>query len=166
MQSPSASLAFYQRDQIVIASWRNVGLVLWGAQATLKPTRKMGAMSADLLKNYAKISIIQIIPDNVPMPTEDAQALFSKMTDAGGQSIACLVYVMSGEGFWSSTMRSYLTGVHWIRHRPFVPRICATLQDVVFWMPGVHTERTGVSISASELQEVLTVCTSAPPSGT
>lgn len=146
----------YQRDEIVVAGWRNIGFVLWGAQATLRSVRKMGAMSANLMKDHTKISIIQVIPENAALPTDDAKDLLLKMTEAGGQSIACLAYVMSGEGFWASAMRGYLTNTHWVRHRPFVPRILATIEDVAFWLPSVHRERTGVDVPADELLEVLT----------
>jgi hypothetical protein len=121
----------------------------------------MGAMSASLIKAHTKISIIQVIPDSTALPTDEAKDLLLKMTEAGGQSLACLVYVMSGEGFWASAMRSYLTSVHWVRHRPFVPRILETIEDVAFWLPSVHRERTGVDVPAQELLEVLTECMNA-----
>lgn len=155
-----AAVTYYQRDDIVVAGWRNVGFVFWGAQATVSAVRKMGAMSTALMKGHTRISIVQVIPDSTALPTDEAKDLLLKMTKAGGSSIACLVYVMSGEGFWASAMRSYLTNVHWVRHRPFVPKILATNDDVADWLPSVHRERTGVDVSADELRAFLTACTS------
>jgi len=160
-KSALAAVTYYQRDEIVVAGWRNIGFVHWGAQATLSSVRKMGAMSAALMKAHTKISIIQVIPDSAPLPTDDAKDLLLKMTEAGGHALACLVYVMSGEGFWASAMRSYLTNVHWVHHRPFVPRIVATIAEAASWLPSIHRERTGVDVSAEELLEVLTECMSA-----
>jgi hypothetical protein len=156
--SASAAVTFHQRDAIVVAGWRNVGFVFWGAQATLRSARRMGAMSAALIKEHQTISIIQVIPDGAPLPTDDAKDMMLKMTEAGGHSLACLVYVMSGDGFWASAMRSYLTSLHWVRHRPFVPRILPTLEEVAAWLPSIHRERTGVDIAAGALLEVLTAC--------
>jgi hypothetical protein len=155
-----AAVTYYQRDDIVVAGWRNIGFVFWGAQATLSSVRRMGAMSAALMKDHAKISIIQVIPDSTALPTEDAKDLLLKMTESGAPSLACLAYVMSGEGFWASAMRSYLTNVHWVRQRPFVPRILSTLEDVAAWLPSVHRERTGVDVPSEELLEILTDCMS------
>lgn len=155
-----AAVTYYQRDEIVIAGWRNIGFVLWGAQATLRSVRKMGAMSVCLMQEHTKISIIQVIPDGAPLPTDEAKDLLLEMTETGGKSLACLAYVMSGEGFWASAMRSYLTSVHWVRQRPFVPRILPTIEDVAVWLPSVHRERTGVDVSAEEMLEVLTACMS------
>ena len=153
-----AGVAYYQRGEIVIAGWRNVGFVCWGAQATLRSVRKMGAMSAALAKAHTKFSMIQVIPDGVPLPEDDAKNLLLKMTEAGSRSLACLVYVMSGEGFWASAMRSYLTNVHWVRQRPFVPRILTKIEEVASWLPSVHREQTGVHVTADEMLEFLTEC--------
>ena len=124
----------------------------------MRPVRKMGAMSANLMKEHTKISIIQVIADGAPLPTDDAKDLLLKMTESGGKSIACLVYVMSGEGFWASAMRSYLTNVHWVRQRPFVPKILGTIEEVSDWLPAVHREQSGVEVPAEEMREVLAAC--------
>jgi len=156
-------VTYYQRDQIVIAGWRNIGFVHWGAQATASSVRNMGRMSATLAKAHTKLSLIQVIPDGIALPTDDAKDLLLKMTEAGEHSLGCLVYVMSGEGFWASAMRSYLTNVHWVRHRPFVPRILPTIEEVASWLPSVHREQTGADVRAEELLEVLTACMSKEP---
>lgn len=158
MDPGAAAISYYQRDATVVASFSNIGFVYWGAQATVGSVRKMGAMSARLIQDHATISIVQVIPDDAPLPTDDAKELLLRMTEAGGSSIACLAYVMSGDGFWASAMRSYLTNVHWVRHRPFVPRVVATLEEVAAWMPALHLERTGVRVSEAQLLSSLTEC--------
>lgn len=153
-------IAFQQRDEIVIASWRNVAIVVWGAQATLPSVRKVGAMTADLVKTYGKISFVQVIPDNVPLPTPEARTALLKQTERGMPFLACLASILSGEGFWASAMRSYITNVQWVRQRPFQPRICANAHEAAAWLPSCHNEKTTVSVSTPELLEVLLVCTS------
>jgi hypothetical protein len=157
--APAAALVRYERDGIVIATWRNVGIVLWGSRATVDSTRALGAACAEMLKLQSKISIVQVIPDKVPTPADDVRAALAKLTEIGAPSLACLAYVLSGDGFWASVMRSYLTNVHWLSERPFVTRICPTLEEAANWMPSLHRQHTGVAVDSGVLLEVLKACT-------
>lgn len=155
---PSSAPTYYRRDPIVIAGWRNLGVVVWGAQATLEAVRTMGVMSADLLKSHTKISVVQIICNNAPVPTDEAHRALLKLTELGTPYVGGLVFVIAGEGFWASTMRSFLTHVHWVRQRPFDRRIFSTIEEVAAWMPSVHSQQTGVAFSSEELLDLLTAC--------
>ena len=149
---------YYQRDKVVIASFRNVGIAMYGAQATMQTVRTIGAMTADIVKTYPRLSFVSFILDNVPMPSDETRQSFVRVVEAGDPYLACLVYVMSGEGFWASATRSLLTNTAWVRQRRFLPRICATVQEAASWMAPMHSERTGVAITASELVDVLNAC--------
>jgi hypothetical protein len=148
----------FEQGGVVIASWRNVGVIFWGSQATIEAVRAIGAMGAELLKAHGQLSMVQVIPDNVPMPTDDARAALLKLTSIATPNMASAVFVLSGDGFWASAMRSFLTNVHYGRQRPFAPRICATVEEAAAWLPGVHTPRTAVYVDSTALLEVLNAC--------
>jgi hypothetical protein len=145
----------YEKDQVVIATWQNVTIVVWAAQATLPVVQEFGKISGRLLRSYQKVSNVQIIVDNAPMPTDEARLEFDRLTELGADRLACVAMVLAGSGFWTSAMRSYLTSVHWVKQRPFVPRIFTTLHEAAVGIPPVHVERSGVAIAAQALEEVL-----------
>lgn len=162
LEPPSAMRFHYDVDGIRVASWRNVGIVHWGSRATMAPVRALGALSAELIRKYERISIVQIIPDGVGMPTDEARTAMLKLVELGSPSLGCLMYVLGGDGFWASTMRSLLTNVHWVSERPFVLRICASAQEVSTWLPGFHGERTRVTLEPSALLAVLLRASGSP----
>lgn len=158
-QSPSladvADLTLHHaQGRIVMATFRNFTVVVWGAQAKLPEVRDFGKMSSLLFRTHSKVSSVQIILDNVPMPTEEARDALVRMTEIGAPNLACVANVLTGGGFWASTMRSFLTNVHYVKQRPFVPRIFPTLEEACSEIPLIHTPRTGVHVTAGELDSV------------
>lgn len=154
-EAASAPQIHYEHDGIRIGSFRNVALVHWGSHATVDAVRALSVCSADLLKRYERISVAQVIPDNVGVPTEQARAMLLKLADAGAGRIACIAYVLAGDGFWASAMRSLVTNSSWVGQRSFVPRICATLQEAATWLAPLHNERTQVFVDTASLLRVL-----------
>jgi hypothetical protein len=162
LEPPGAMRIHYDSEGVRVASWRNVGIVYWGSRATIEPVRALGAVSAELIRKYERLSVVQIIPDGVGLPTDEARTSVLKLVELGAPSLACLMYVLGGDGFWASTMRSLLTNVHWVSQRPFVLRICANAQEVATWLPGFHGERTRVTLEPSALLAVLLRASGSP----
>jgi hypothetical protein len=94
-------------------------------------------------------------PTTAALPTNEARERLKGLMDNYGSQIACVAVIIVGSGFWASTLRSVITGMHLESSRTFPMRLCDSVQAAVQWLPSEHLRLTGVRLEPRDLGEVL-----------
>lgn len=146
----------YETDRMITAVWQNVGIVIWGRQATQALVEKLEERTrADLDEFPQGISAIHIVLDGTPLPDADARVGLAELSQRYGPRYGSVLTVIEGDGFWRSAMRSFVTGLHWVGRRPFHAKICSTLEEAAQALPDPHRKRTGVAVNSADLLSAL-----------
>jgi hypothetical protein len=159
-KSPSVSVTpelLYQGDGYLFGAFRNVFIAIWTVQSTALTAEQLGArLGPFALAHPEGGSFIQIIAKSPPLPTPEArEKLIHHMRTYSGQ-LACIGTVLEGTGFWASALRSFLVGLRIVVPRTFEMQTYASIAPLAAWLPPLHLQRTGVSVTAAEIQTVLT----------
>ena len=136
-------------------SWKNVFIANWRSQGTvLGIDRMLGAIAA--MPHIAeKRSDIHIIAEGARLPEAGVRDHFIEAIKASSDSLATVAVVVGGGGFWASTIRSFVTGLHWVAPRSFDFRLHASIGDVAEWLPPLHEARSGVRLDPARLRRIL-----------
>jgi hypothetical protein len=146
----------YDEPGFLAAAWKNVGIVVWGTQATLPLAKKLERFSDDLLaRNPNGISAIHVITSTAPLPESKTRAELDRLTNKYARDLAVMGTVIEGSGFWASAMTSFITGLHWMSRKPFKARTASDVADVASWAPEHHAAKTGVRFTSMELGRAL-----------
>ena len=148
----------YHEGKVIMATWHNMSIVAWGEVVTVPMVREFFKMSEKLVQGCeSRVSSVHMILNDIPIPTGEVRTDLAKLTEHFSRDLACVATVLTGSGFTASAMRGFLTGLQWVQKRTFTPRIFSKVREAVEWLPPLHTQATGVPISAAELEHVLTV---------
>jgi hypothetical protein len=140
----------------VLAKWKNVGIVVWGVQATLPLVAKLEVFSDALIAEHQEgISAVHVIANAAALPESATRAELDRISNKYAKNLACMATVIEGTGFWASAMHSFITSIHWVTRRPFKVRISSNLNEIAAWLPTLHWERTGVRFSTADILRVL-----------
>ena len=146
----------HQSPGCIMATWKNISIGVWGTQATVPLVREFANLSADLARAWpGKLSTIHIIVNDAPLPVGDARVQLSGLTTQYQDRLACALTVLSGSGFWSSAMRGFITGLHWLKQPKYKALICKSTEEGAAWLPMLHTRETGVYLDSSGLKRLL-----------
>jgi hypothetical protein len=89
------------------------------------------------------------------LPAPDVRAHFVDALKKNAENLACVAVVVAGTGFWTSALRSFVTGLRWLAPRSFEFRMDSTVEDVAKWLPAEHATRTGVELDRRRLVQVI-----------
>jgi hypothetical protein len=140
----------------IMATWRNVALHVWTAQATPAQVDALDEQSARLTSAHPEgISAVHVIAGNAPLPDKDVRERLRQVTTRHAKHLACVCHVVEGSGFWASALHSFLTGLHFLTREPFKLHICADISAAARWVPAPHARKTRASIAPEELERAL-----------
>lgn len=140
----------------LMASWRNITIVVWGAPATLARVDRLARIGMDQLRSYPHGgSTIHLVIDGSPLPDAEGRAALQAVAAQFEDKLACVLTVLAGSGFWASAMRGLVTSLHWLRTTKYLARISASHGEVASWFCEHHTQRTKVYVGTSEYNRVL-----------
>ncbi|HVW30292.1 MAG TPA: hypothetical protein VHC69_33270 [Polyangiaceae bacterium] len=146
----------YEEPGFLAATWRNVGIVVWGKQATPSLAKKLEQFSDDLLaRNPNGISAIHVITSTAALPDSATRAELDRLTNKYAKDLAVMGTVIEGTGFWASAMTSFITSLHWMSRKPFKVRTASDAADIANWAPPHHAAKTGVRFTPDELGRAL-----------
>ena len=100
-------------------------------------------------------STIHLVADGAALPTAEVRAHLVSAMKKNADVLACVAVVVGGTGFWTSALRSFVTGLRWLAPRSFDFRMCSSNEEVAKWLPDVHARRTGIELDARRLVKVL-----------
>ena len=137
------------------AAWQNVGFFIWTARADDQTTEQFERAIATVSGRYPEgRSIVSVIAENVPPPPDRLRTLCVNLLTKPAPGLSCMVVVVEGDGFMSSTMRSFHTGLRIQSTRSFEYGVLDKLDELKNWLPERHLKRTGVRLSPVRLDGV------------
>jgi hypothetical protein len=145
----------YESHGCVIAAYHDISICIWATQATPELARELEAVGYRIVGSYGQSSTIHVVLDNTPLPTAAARDKLNEITRTFSSSLVCIATVLTGNGFWVSAMRSFLTSLYWLSGRsPYKVRICATIEEAARWLAPLHSLRS-FAVDAGELASLL-----------
>ncbi|HMI85694.1 MAG TPA: hypothetical protein VK550_16465 [Polyangiaceae bacterium] len=140
----------------IFGSWKNVFIGVWESQATMTAVDRMLRATTALNDLHPMgRSTIHIVAHGAGLPTPDVRAHFVNVLKKNADKLACVAVVVVGTGFWTSALRSFVTGLRWLAPRSFEFRMDGSIEDVAQWLPAEHLKRTGVELDRRQLVQVI-----------
>jgi hypothetical protein len=140
----------------LFGAWKNVFVGVWESQATIPAVDRMVKATDTLSELYPTgRSTIHIVAHGAALPTADVRTYFANTLKKNADNLACVAVVIGGTGFWTSALRSFVTGLRWIAPRSFDFRLCGSTLEVARWLPTEHNKRTGIDVESRRLVQVL-----------
>lgn len=135
---------------------RNVLIASWTAQGT----GALIAALADALVQFVPrhpngISSVHLIAAGLPLATNEAREALNALMQRHRSALACAGTVLDGTGFWASATRGMLVGLQFLAHSTLAMRTCATVSELVAWMPKPHAERTGIVLEPTTFERAI-----------
>jgi hypothetical protein len=148
----------YATDHFLVATWKNISIVVWGTQATPALVTEMDrALEPFDAMRSSGFSSIHFIAKDARPPAGEARDMLRRSASRHAKTLGCICHVVEASGFWASALRSVILGLNnWVARRPYEMQIVSSIQEVARWLPDRHTRRTGIAISVTELENVLT----------
>lgn len=135
----------------------NVPINIWLAPPRLDSVRRLISLTRDTLPKHPEgVSVIHYVEPRLQLPdaaTREALAELSRISDDALRAVAV---VMTGSGFWASSVQSTLTGVRLVSGVKFRFRFSAQVDDLLDWFPAEHHAETGVALSRAALDAAIT----------
>jgi hypothetical protein len=129
----------------VFTGHQNVLIASWTAQGTGPLIDALGrTLSAFIAQHPEGVSTVHLIAGGLPLADAAARAALGVLMKRHAGALACNGTVLGGTGFWASATRSMMVGFQLIAPSTYAMRTCATISEVVAWMPKPHVQRTGV----------------------
>jgi hypothetical protein len=147
----------------VFGSWKNVLIAIWKGQATAARVERL-KRAIEVMSEHTPgyRSNVHVILEGAALPTAEARASLVALMKRNRDALAAVVIVVSGTGFWSSALRSAMTGLRVLAPTSFGFQVAATIDHVVNWLPAVHERSCGVKLDPEELGDVLRSAMSSP----
>ena len=140
----------------IFGAWKNVFVGVWESQATTPAVDRMVRATAVLNEIYpAGRSTIHYVSHGANLPTAEVRGHFVDALNNNAENLACVAVVVVGTGFWTSALRSFVTGLRWLAPRSFDFRMNGSSEEVAKWLPDVHAKRTGVELDRRRLVQVI-----------
>jgi hypothetical protein len=129
----------------VFTSHENVLIAAWTAQGTGPLIEALArTLSAFIAQHPEGVSSVHLIAAGLPLADSEARAALGVLMKRHASALACNGTVLGGTGFWASATRSMMVGFQLIAPSTYAMRTCATISELVAWMPKPHAQRTGV----------------------
>jgi hypothetical protein len=151
-QSDSDLVIAYAAPSCVIAHIRNMTFSAWNTAPTAEHVQAFIELAQRLSATYPQNSNVTLVMRNAELPGADARALLEELTAQYARSIHSVALVIDGSGFWSSTIRSFLTGLHLLRGNGYRCKAFATPAEAIGWLLPPHNADTAVTLTERELK--------------
>jgi hypothetical protein len=148
----------HESEGCVVAYWHNISIVVWGTQGTLELAKELEAVSEHIRSRYERLSSIHLVVNDPPLPTAAGREKLNEIVVRFGPRAIAVATVLTGDGFWASAMRGFLTSLHWVAggRKRYKQLTCGTVGEVARWLAPLHSaEVDSVVIDAGELENLL-----------
>lgn len=154
---PAALRVTYDRDRVLFARWHNVGIGIWGTHADARHADALARTIDDHVRECPEgISTISVVLPNVSLlPSGPERELTQRVVQDNAAHFIAIATVLLSTGFAAGAMRGFLTSLYFFQRSPYKFRIFSKLSDVATWVAPIHSERSGVQITAHTLDMVL-----------
>jgi hypothetical protein len=131
----------------------NVNFVFWFGPATLE---SCALLDEDGRKRAAEhpeglSSINVMVPGGRGLPEAAARAELARIMHDHGKSTAAVAVIIPGSGFFVSAMRSLIAALSMVRPQGMPLQTFGDAAQLSEWLAPIHSERTGVPLTAAEL---------------
>lgn len=150
---PATRIA-HESDGCVIAVWQDISIGIWGKSATLPLVLELEKVRELISSQYPRTSSIHVLVNDAGLPQPDARKKLEEITAKSEARLIGVATVVSGDGFRVSALRGFLTGLHWLKRRPYGARICGSIREGASWLAPLHSEKS-VAIDERALERLL-----------
>jgi hypothetical protein len=136
--------------------WQNISILIWADRATKEALGRIQRVTKRMIERYpGGHSNVAFVLDGVPPPTPEAREIFTRLYNERISHLKCLAVILEGSGFWASTLRSSITNMQLEAGRTTAIGQYTSIDELAAWMAPIHTQRTGVAITALQLRVAL-----------
>jgi hypothetical protein len=154
-ETSSALVITYEADGCVIAMFHDISICIWATQATLKIAHEIEAVGNRIVASHPQSSTIQVVVNNPALPNAATRDKLNEIMRTFATRLVGVATVLTGNGFWVSAMRSFLTSLFWLSGRsPYKVKICATIPEAVQWLAPLHSARS-FAVDPAELERLV-----------
>ena len=134
---------------------KNITIGVWTGQADLRSAQATEGVARTMAARYpAGRSYVAFVLDGLPGPTPEATQVLTRVMGQR-EGLACLAYVLEGEGFWASGLRSMISNTHRESGAEGSLKVGTHADQIVDWLCVHHARKTGVALPPAELRAVL-----------
>jgi hypothetical protein len=134
----------------------NVLISCWSAQGTAALIDELGsALGAFIASHPEGVSNVHVIAAGLPLATNEARDALGALMKVHGAQLACVGIVLEGSGFWASATRGLIVGLQLLARNLFAMRTCATVSELVDWLPKPHQARTGIALEPTSFERAV-----------
>ena len=118
-----------------IATYRDVVLVLVHSELTTESLKASQIAHQRLAMAYPRyVGCLTVVNFGVKIPDAAVRKLASEAMAATNEHLRCAAQVLTGEGFWPSTVRSVITAVERLRPDNKPRRTFPDVRSAIGWM--------------------------------
>jgi hypothetical protein len=143
-----------RRDQISVAAWRNVAMLLLHGPPEADDVRRLGDLVADLRRDTGLgVALVHVVrTETVKPPAEDARRVYRDlMRDPLTPLLASAVVIESAAAFASALVSSIITGLELVTRPSFPTRMFSKLPAGAEWLAGELDKRRASFGTAGDL---------------
>jgi hypothetical protein len=150
----------------VVGTLDDIALVVWTDKPRLEQVLELRRVLEGMRQRYEWGSSVHVLNNKLELPDKRVRDEMARITEDFADRTIASAMVLSGEGFWVSTMRGLATSLHFLasKRRHFQLRVCATTEQAAQWLTPLHNERSRRPTHDGELSAALTeLCRRAGP---
>jgi hypothetical protein len=145
-------------DCCVIATWRNVCVVVWRHETRAEDVRRASDTLHRLSMMHPEgVGFVQFLDDRSESLSLDGQArtALSQLLTRGKPYIRCSSLVFTGDGFRASTVRAVVTGIAWLARPGFPHQVFASIPSAADAQAALLAPGESAKIWSEELAAVI-----------
>lgn len=115
----------------------------WSTRPTGDDVAAFVELATKLTARYPMCSNLTLVLGGTHLPDAGAKAGLESLTADFAPFIHSVALVVDGEGFWSSMIRSFLTGLHVLRNNGYRCKTFGSPEAAYPWLLPAHGADTG-----------------------
>jgi hypothetical protein len=125
----------YRSDVITVGTSGNLYVMHIHGRLTMEELQASYVTHKELIASgAASTGVLTIADENVPIPGSDVRQASSRMMSELSPHLLAGATVVSGDGFWASASRSFLTAVYVVAKQPCPTKAFASIADASGWL--------------------------------
>jgi hypothetical protein len=144
-----------ERGRYCFAAWKNVAFIIWLAPADGDAIAAMSRFSDGVIRSWPSISSIHIIEAGAGMPTKTGRDTLTARAQSNKKHLACVAALMPEPSLTSTLLCAFVRGIRVLTRGGLDICIEQQVSPLASWLAPRHTERTGVSLSAPQLGQLI-----------
>ena len=124
----------YRSDVLTVGTSGNLYVMHIHGRLTMDELQASYNAHLALIKIAPSTGVLTIADENVPIPGADVRQASSRMMSELRPHLMAGATVVSGDGFWASASRSFLTAVYVVAKQPCPTKAFASIGDASGWL--------------------------------